>query len=441
MTTGTRKREAPTVPGRLPLIGHTPAMLRQRLAFTARLRSHGDLVRVWLGPLPVHFATTPELVHQVLSGPGEKFGKGLLVDKLRRAFGNGLVSTDGEFHRRQRRMIQPALRQPALERHAAVMTESAAVLVDSWRPGQLLRFDRVMQDFTIGVVGRTLFSTDFDPRVSAEIRRHTATMIRLGVVRALAPAWLALPVNRRFDDAVAHVHRVVDDIVAHRRTDRADLLSTLVEARDEHGLPMNARQVRDEVVTLLVAGSETTGVALSWLFHELAANPDVADRVHAEVDEVVGRRPATLADVPELRYTRRVIAEVLRKYTLWIMTRRTGADVTLGGVDLPAGADVAFSPHALHHDPLSHPAPERFDPDRWLPDRAALVPRGAYVPFAGGLHHCPGHQFAQYELAIATATIAARWRLVPVPGTPVRPKVVGLMYPDRLPMTAVPRSH
>ncbi|GAA0210536.1 cytochrome P450 [Saccharothrix mutabilis subsp. mutabilis] len=441
MTTGTRKREAPTVPGRLPLIGHTPAMLRQRLAFTAKLRSHGDLVRVWLGPLPVHFATTPELVHQVLSGPGEKFRKGLLVDKLRRAFGNGLVSTDGEFHRRQRRMIQPALRQPALERHAAVMTESAADLVDSWRPGQPLRFDRVVQDFTIGVVGRTLFSTDFDPRVSAEIRRHTSTMLRLGVVRALAPGPLALPVNRRFDDAVARVHRVVDDIVAHRRTDRADLLSTLVEARDEHGLPMNARQVRDEVVTLLVAGSETTGVALSWLFHELAANPDVADRVHDEVDEVVGRRPATLADVPELRYTRRVITEVLRKYPLWIMMRRTGADVTLGGVDLPAGADVAFSPHALHHDPLSHPAPERFDPDRWSPDRAARVPRGAYVPFAGGLHHCPGHQFAQYELAIATATIAARWRLVPVPGTPVRPKVVGLIHPDRLPMTAVPRSH
>lgn len=441
MTTGTRKREAPTVPGRLPVIGHTLAMLRQRLAFTAKLRSHGDLVRVWLGPLPVHFATTPELVHQVLSGPGEKFGKGLLVDKLRRAFGNGLVSTDGEFHRRQRRMIQPALHRPALEHHAAVMTESAAVLVDSWRPGQVLQLDRVAQDFAIGVVGRTLFSTDFDPHVSAEIRRHTPTMIRLGVVRALAPGWLALPVNRRFDNAVARVHRVVDDIVAHGRADRHDLLSTLVGARDEHSLPMNARQVRDEVVTLLVAGSETTGVALSWLFHELAANPDVADRVHAEVDEVVGRRPATLADVPDLRYTRRVIAEVLRKYTLWIMMRRARADVTLGGVELPAGTDVAFSPHALHHDPRSHPEPERFDPDRWLPDRAAVVPRGAYVPFAGGLHHCPGHQFAQYELAIATATVAARWRLVPVPGRPVRPKVVGLMYPDRLPMTAVPRSH
>ncbi|MEJ2856811.1 MULTISPECIES: cytochrome P450 [unclassified Saccharothrix] len=441
MTTGSRKREVPTVPRRLPLIGHTPAMLRQRLAFTAKLRSHGDLVRVWLGPLPVYFATTPELAHQVLSGQTEKFAKGLLVDKLRRAFGNGLVSTDGEFHRRQRRMIQPALQRPALERHAAVMTASAADLVDSWRPGQVLQFDRVMQDFTIGVVGRTLFSTDFDPRVSAEVRRHTPTMIRLGVVRALAPGWLAFPVNRRFDDAVAHVHRVVDDVVAGRRTDRDDLLSTLVEARDEHGLPMNARQVRDEVVTLLTAGSETTGVALSWLFHELGRNPDVADRLRAEVDEVVGRRPATLADVPDLPYTRRVISEVLRRYTLWIMMRRASTDVTLGGVDLPAGTDVAFSPHALHHDPLSHPEPTRFDPDRWLPERAALVPRGAYVPFAGGLHHCPGHLYAQYEIAIATATIAARWRLVPVPGQPVHPKVIGLTYPNRLPMTAVPRSH
>ncbi|WP_433273526.1 cytochrome P450 [Actinosynnema sp. CS-041913] len=439
MTTGIGNSASPTVPGCLPLVGHTAAMLRERLAFTAKLRSYGDVVRLRLGPLPVHFVTTPELAYQVLSGQTEKFDKGILVDKLRRAFGNGLVSTNGDFYRSQRRMIQPAFHRRALVRHAEIMTESAADMVDSWQDGQQLAVDRLMQDFTIAVVGRTLFSTDFGPRVSAEIQRHTPTLIRLGVVRAVLPPLLALPVKRRFDNAIAHVHAVVDDVVARGREDRDDLLSVLLRARDEAGAPMSRQQVRDEVVTLLTAGTETTGIALAWLFHELAANPGVEERLHAEVDEVVGRRAATFDDVPSLVYTQRVISEVLRKYPLWFLMRRANTDVTLGGVRIPAGSEVGFSPHALHHDPRSHDSPSVFDPDRWLPERAASVPRGAYVPFAGGLHHCPGHSFASLEIAIAAATVAARWRLVPVPGKPVRPKVVGLMYPNRLPMTVQSR--
>ncbi|MBB5953993.1 cytochrome P450 [Saccharothrix tamanrassetensis] len=441
MTADIGKSEAPAVPGRLPLVGHTAAMLRERLDFTAKLRSYGDVVRLRLGPLAVHFVTTPELAYQVLTGQTDKFDKGILVDKLRRAFGNGLVSTDGEFHRSQRRMIQPAFSRRALARHAEVMTESAGEMVDSWWAGQELALDRRMQDFTISVVGRTLFSADFGPRVGAEIRRYTPTLIRLGVLRALTPSLLSLPVRRRFDNAVAHVHRVVDDVVAGGREDRDDLLSVLLRARDEAGEPMSRQQVRDEVVTLLTAGSETTGIALSWLFHELARNPGVEERLHAEVDEVVGRRAATFEDVPSLVYTQRVISEVLRKYPLWFLMRRANTDVTLGGVRIPAGTEVGFSPHALHHDPLSYDAPARFDPDRWLPTRARSVPRGAYVPFAGGLHHCPGHSYASLEIAIAAATVAARWRLVPVPGKPVHPRVVGLMYPNRLPMIALPRRN
>ncbi|MEU4745353.1 cytochrome P450 [Actinosynnema sp. NPDC023658] len=433
------QREVPAVPGRLPLLGHTAALLRHRLAFTSDLRSHGAVVRVYLGRLPLHLVTTAELAHQVLTVDTDKFDKGIFVDKLRRAFGNGLVSTNGDFYRRQRRMVQPAFHRRPLTRYSETMTALADELANSWRDGRTVSLDRVMQDLAISIVGRTLFSADFGSSVSAGIRAHTPTLIRLGVVRALSPAVLErlpIPANRRFDRAIAHVHRVVDDVVDSARGDRDDLLSALLNARDEDtGAAMDRQQVRDEVVTLLTAGTETTGIALAWLFHELARNPSVERRVHAEVDEVLDGRAATVADVGRLPYLVRVITEVLRAYPLWLMLRRTNTEVELGGVRLPAGTEVGFSPHALHHDPRYHDDPDRFDPDRWLPERAAAVPKGAYVPFAGGLHHCPGHAFAHLEIAIVAATLAARWRLVPVPGRPVRPRVIGLLYPDHLPMT------
>ncbi|MGM1065488.1 cytochrome P450 [Saccharothrix sp. Mg75] len=438
------KREPPAAPGRLPLLGHTAALLGQRLAFTAKLRSRGPVVRVYLGKLPVYFVTTAELAHQVLTAETDRFDKGVFVDKLRGVFGDGLVSTNGEFYRRQRRMIQPAFHRGPLRVYSGMMGELASDLANSWRPGQVVALDEVMQDFAISVVGRTLFSREFGPGVAAEVRAHVPVLIRLGVARALSPAVLErlpVPANRRFDEALAHVHRVVDDVVDSARGERQDLLSALLSARDGvTGEPMSRRQVRDEVVTLLTAGTETTGITLSWLFHELARNPDVERRVHAEVDEVLAGRPvATADDVARMPHLRRVVTEVLRAYPLWLTLRRTNTAVSLGGVDLPAGTEVGLSPHALHHDPRYHADPERFDPDRWLPERADALPKGAYVPFAGGLHHCPGHAFAHLEVAIATATLAARWRLAPVPGKPVRPRVIGLLYPNRLPMTVLSR--
>lgn len=322
----TREPEAPTVPGRLPVLGHTAALLRQRLAFTANLRSHGPVVRIYLGVLPQHFVTTAELAHQVLTGETDEFDKGIFVDELRRAFGNGLVGTNGDFYRRQRRVIQPAFHRRPLTRYSAMMTELAADLANSWRDGQTVPLDRVMRDLAISVVGRALFSADLEPARGAEIRAHTPTLIRLGVVRALSPPGLEklpLPANRRFDRAVAHVHRVVDDVVESSRGDRDDLLSALLNARDEDtGEPMGRQQLRDEVVTLLTAGTETTGIA-----------------------------PAC-------------------------------------GVRVPAGTEVGFSPHALHHDPRYYDEPERFDPDQWLPDRAAAPPRCPRAPTCRSREAC-----------------------------------------------------
>ncbi|TQM78250.1 cytochrome P450 [Saccharothrix saharensis] len=363
----TGKTEPSTVPGRPPLLGHTAALLRRHLAFRADLRKRGPVARIHLGPLPLHLVTAAELAHQVLTGETAKFDKGISADKLRRAFGNGLVGINGDFHRRQRRMIRPAFHRRSRTRYSETMTAPAADVANSRRDGQVLRLDRVVRDPAISVVGRTVFSADSELAVSAEIRAHPPTSIRLGAVHALSPAGLEkppIPENRRVDPAVAPVHRVVDDVLV----DRA-----------------------------------------------------------ATVDDL--RRPPN---------PRRVISEVPRRYPPWLVLRRTNTSVPPAGVRVPAGTEVGFSAHALHHDPRHHDDPARSDPDRRLPDRAAL-PKGAYVPFAGGPHHCPGHAFAHIGIAVVAATPAARRRLVPVPGVPVRPGVTGLLDPNRLPMTVLSR--
>jgi cytochrome P450 len=202
---------------------------------------------------------------------------------------------------------------------------------------------------------------------------------------------------------------------------------------------MSDQQVHDEIATLLTAGTETTAVTLAWFFHELGQHPEVQRRFHAEIDQVLAGRQVTFDDIPKLEYTRRIISEVLRKYPLLILMRRARTDVDLGGVHIRPGTEVALSQYALHHDPHLYPDPARFDPDRWLPDRAARLPRGAFIPFGAGSHHCPGYFFAETEAAIVAATVAARWQLVPVAGKPVHPRLAASMHPNQLPMITMPR--
>ncbi|GGP81904.1 cytochrome P450 [Saccharothrix coeruleofusca] len=433
------------VPGRWPLLGHTPAMLRRRLDFSAGLSAVGDVVRIYLGKRVVYVVTTPQLACEVLAAETCGVGKGLPVGKFRKFFGNRPPVAGGDCRHGERKAVQAAFHPDRVVQYCTAVTKGAAELVDSWRPGQVLEIDRVMRDFAIATVDRMLLATDSDPEVDGEIRRWTPELIRHGVARVLPlprARKLVRPVDRRFDEAVGRVHAAVDRAIASARADpveRQDPLRSLLSARDSTGRVLSDRQVRDEVVTLLVAGSGTTGPALAWLFHELARHPEVQRRVQTEADEVLRGRPATIGDLPRLRYLRRVVNEVLRRYPLWFVVRRTAEDLVLAGVRVPAGAEVAFSPHALHHDERFHRDPWRFDPDRWSPERAGALPRGAYLPFAGGAHRCPGHAYATAGIAIVAATTAARWRLVPVPGKSVRTKVVGTIHPGRMPMAALPR--
>ncbi|WP_410586652.1 cytochrome P450 [Amycolatopsis sp. lyj-23] len=437
----------PVAPGRRILLGHTPSLLRQRVAFTSSLRAHGDVVRLFLGPLETYFLTSPELVEEVLVGAGNSFSKGIIFDRFRPFMGNGLVMSEGAFHRRQRRLVQPAFHTTRLAAYADTMVRVTGDLTGTWSAGEVRRLDVDLQRLAITVVGETLFATELGRRAVAEARRSIPVVLKAGMVRALSPRFLehlpVVPANRRFDRAVDRLRQVVGEVVTGWRAtgeDHGDLLSTLLLARDpDTGEGMTDSQVHDEVSTLLTAGSETSAVALTWLFHELARHPEVERRARAEVDEVLAGRTASFPDVAKLGYLQRVVREVLRMYPIWLLMRRALRDVELGGVRLPAGTEVMFSPFALHFDPGFHEDPARFDPDRWLPDRAARVPRGAYIPFGAGGRQCLGQAFAQLEITLVAATVLAGWELLPVPGVPVRVTVTSAAYPDRMPMTVVPR--
>jgi cytochrome P450 len=407
----------------------------------------GGIVKVYLGPLPAYVVTSAELLHEVLVTQGGKFEKGVLFDRFRPFFGNGIAMSNGSFHRRQRHLVQPTFHRARIAHYAATMARIATELTDSWQAGQVVELDRAMHDLAVSTIGNTLFSTELGKAAIAEAQRSMPIVIKQGMVRALSPKLMEkLPIaaNRRFDEAITRLRGIVHEVIATGRAegiDHGDVLSMLLLAKDEDGEGMNDQQVHDEVVTLLTGGIETTSLALGWFFHELGRHPEVERRFHDEIDTVLDGRTVTVDDLPALEYTKRITSEILRMYPIWLLMRRTREEVRLGDVTLPPGTEIVFSPHALHHDPRYFPAPDLFDPDRWLPERAAESPRDAFVPFGAGARQCIGNVFAQTEIVIGAATIARRWRLVPVAGRPVRIKVTGAANPSQLPMTVLARHN
>jgi cytochrome P450 len=422
-------------------------MLRQRSGFTSALAQHGDVVKIFLGTMPTYFVTSPELTYQVLVTSGGSFDKGAMFDKFRPYLGNGLILSNGDFHLRQRRLIQPAFHRARITRYTDIMARVTGELVDSWHKGEIRQIDIDMQGLAVTIVGETLFSTELGKRAIAEARRSIPVVIKQGMIRALSPAFvekLPIPGNKQFDASIARMKSIVLDVIAEWRAagiDHGDLLSMLLLAQDEDtGEGMTDQQVFDEVLTLLTAGIETTALALAWIFHELARHPEVESRVHDEVDSVLGGRKPSYEDIGRLTYTQQVVNEVLRMYPVWILMRRATAEVLLGDVHIPPGTEVTVSPHALHFDPRFYPDPTRFDPSRWEPERVKDLPRGAFIPFGAGVRQCMGNVFAHTEITIAVATVAARWRLRPVPNQPVRVKFTSAAYPNRMPMTVAPRD-
>jgi pentalenene oxygenase len=431
------------LPRPLPLLGYAVRFARAPLPLVEALRPAGDVVRIRLGPQTVFWVNQPELVRQVLTD-ATTFDKGMQADKLRIVVGDGLVTAMGEHHRRHRRLVQPAFHRARIEGYVQTMREYAEEAVGRWRDGEPIAADREFAQLTLRVVGKTLFSTTLGNDAVDEVTRTMPTVMDgvgkrirdpLGVVGRLPT-----PANRAFTAAVARLRGVVDRIVADYRAagvDHGDVTSMLLLARDEEtGDHLTDDEVRDEVLTLVAAGHETTANALSWAMHHLGQRPDLEARLHREVDEVLGDRGVTFADINRLPFIHAVILETLRLYPpAWILTRRTTAPARLGEVALPAGASLFFAPYALQRDPRFYPDPDAFDPDRWPAEHPTLAQRPHFVPFGGGRRQCIGDVFAVTELAVVLATIAQRWRLVPVPRQPVRIDSTSVLKPDQLPMT------
>jgi cytochrome P450 len=437
--------DVPTAPGRLPLVGHALALWRDPLGFPRTLARMGDIVRVDLGRLPVYFLTTQELVHEILVTQGRHVDKGRIFDRLRPLFGNGLITSAEAYHRRQRRLIQPLFDHASVATYVDSMYQHAVAMAESWHPGQTVAIDTAMYELTMTTVGEIMFSAAMAQPAIAEAQRSLPALSKDTIRRAFVPAVfdkLPLPIHWGFGTAPQRIHRVLDQLIQHYRAypdEHDDLLALVLSARDpETGQAMTDRQARDELITILVAGTEPTAVTLAWAFHELGRRPEVQQKLRDEFDRVLDGKPVTYSNMRDLAFTNRVLNEVTRLHPALAVMRRPTVPIELGGVSVPAGTELAFSPKALHRDPRYFDSPDEFDPDRWLPERAQQVPRTAFIPFSDGSRRCIGENFGWAEMVVALASILPRWQLSPSPTYTVREVAAGIPRVDALPMTVDP---
>jgi cytochrome P450 len=400
-------------------------------------RAHGDLAYMQLARQNAYLVSHPDWIRDILVTHQTNFTKSRMLERAKVLLGEGLLTSEGEFHRRQRRLVQPAFHRDRLVHYASDMVACAARVADQWTSGATLDVHQEMLRLTLAIVGRTLFSAD----VSSDADEIGAAMTQIfGLFDTLLlpfSEWiqkLPLPPVLRFERARDRLDRIVYGLIAERRAsgkDTGDLLSMLLLAQDEESDGrMTDKQVRDEALTLLIAGHETTANALTWTWYLLSQNPEVETCMHAELERVLGGRPPAFDDLPHLPYTTGVFAEALRLYSpAWAVGRRARQDYPIGDYVIPAKSILLMSQWVVHRDPRWWPQPETFDPLRWRPEEVEKRPKFAYFPFGGGTRVCIGERFAWAEGVLVLATLAQRWRLRLVPGHPVATRAVITLRP------------
>lgn len=389
-----------------------------------RMREYGDVSFLWLGPIPIYLFSHPDHVREILVINYRRYKKGFGLQEFRRVAGNGLLTSELPYHRRQRRMVQPGLHHKRIALHADWMAVASERAQRRWSEGALLDVHQEMINVTLTVVAKSLFDADiesptptqFEESVAAALRRFD----RLTSSDARATEGGRHPTDDAFDQAKAQFDQVFYAELEERRKaekDRGDLLSMMLAARDEEGRAMNDLELRDEVATLFVAGHETTATALSWAWYLLAANPEAEARLHEEVDRVLGDRLPTFEDLSSLVYTRKVLAETIRLYPpVWSISRIPTEEHEMEGYVIPAGAVVIVSPYVIQRDARWYPDPERFDPERWTEEEQEKRPKFSYFPFGAGPRVCVGESFAWMEATTILSTMARRWQMRLVEG-------------------------
>jgi cytochrome P450 len=429
--------QKPAKPSRAPLppeikgnfiLGVSPDFNRDILDFVTRGRRIGDIVRARFFYVTAYFLYHPNDIEYVLSGNAKNFEKSMSLHSnfFERLVGNGLLTSEGDFWRRQRRLAQPAFHRQQISGYADVMVEYAARMISSWKEDEVRFIDRDMMRLTMEIVSKTLFNSnvaaDADKvgRVIAELVKPFASQATL---KWILDNRLPTPAHRRFHKLVAEIDQIIYRIIAERRAsgrDEGDLLSMLLAAQDEDGSQMTDKQLRDEVITLFLAGQETTALALSWTWYLLARNPEVEKKFHEELDQVLNGNLPTIADVAKLKYTEMIVKESMRLYPPGYGVGRSAIEeCEIGGFRVPAKTQVFVFQWATHRDPRFFAEPEEFRPDRWNEESIATLPKYAYFPFGGGPRICIGNTFAMMEIILVLATIGQKFRCSLVSDQPV----------------------
>jgi len=417
------------------------------LLFEHLVRTYGRASHYMLGPSHIVFINDPGLIWEILINHPQEMIKERTQRRMKILLGEGLITSDGEIHKRQRRIAAPAFHRQRIQNYGTMMVDRASVMREEWKPGQEIDIAAEMMRLTLQVVARTIFNTDVTSDVQAINDEVNVIMdlynFLIALPRAEAMLHWPIPGLMRFRKARKRLDAVVHRMIEQHQKDgidRGDLLSMLITSRDEEGdhSQMSDEQLRDEVLTIFLAGYETVANALSWTWLLLGQNPDAEARMHAEIDSALGGRLPTLDDLPRLKYTEMVFAESMRLYPpAWAMGRQTTKDVEIGPYKFPEGTYLFFSQYIMQRSEEQFPDPLRFDPERFTAEAKAGRPKFAYFPFGGGNRQCIGEAFAWMEGVLLLATIAQRWRLRLVPGQQIglSPKIT--LRPDR-PIRVVP---
>jgi len=420
------------------------------LPFFQNLTRYGDISYFRLGPQEAFFLNHPDYIKDVLVTNHQNFHKGLALQRAKRLLGEGLLTSEGEFHRRQKRLAQPAFHRARVASYAGVMTAYATETRGRWRDGAAVDMSEEMMRLTLGIVGKTLFDADVvsDAREVGEAMAVAMDLFNTIVIPFFELLEkLPLPQFRRFDNARARLDSIIYRLIEERRRsgeDRGDLLSMLLLAQDTEGdgATMTDEQLRDELMTIFLAGHETTANALTWTWYLLSQNPEAEAKLHVEIDRVLEGRLPTFEDVAQLKFTEMVLAESMRLYPpAWAIGRLATNESEIGGYIVPKKSLVLMSQYVMHRDSRYFTEPLRFDPNRWTTEARESRPQFSYFPFGGGPRRCIGEGFAWMEGILLLATLAQQWQMRLVADHPVALKpVITLRAKYGMRMTVIRRQ-
>jgi len=392
---------------------------RDTLGFIERLhREYGDVVRSRFLYVHAYFLYNPADIEALLTTNAKSFRKAqsLRSPFFRRLVGNGLVTSEGDFWRRQRRLAQPAFHRQRISSYGDIMVQYADRAIAKWRDGEQRDVAKDMTRLTLEIVVKTLFNSDVSndaDHVGATLSQIVKPFASQATLKWIADNRLPTPGHYRYFNAVREIDKIIYRIIAERRasgSDEGDLLSMLLQAQDEDGSQMSDAQLRDEVMTLFLAGHETTALALSWSWYLLATHPDAETKFHAELDEVLGGRAPQVSDLPKLKFTEMIAKETMRLYPpAYAVGREAIEDTEMGGYRVPRGTQLFAFQWVTHRDPRFFERPDEFLPERWASESIQTLPRYTYFPFGGGPRQCIGNYFAMMEVVLLLATIGQRF--------------------------------